>query len=202
MTKTTLANLGFLASGRGTNVQTIVEACRAGALAANPVVIISNNAKSGVLAYAKNENIPHYHISQQTHPDVDVAIAETFLQYDVSLVVLAGYMKKISSHLLATFKNRIINIHPALLPKYGGQGMYGMRVHEAVLAAGEKETGVTIHLVDAEYDQGQILAQEKVAVEPDDTPETLAARVLEVEHALYKATIGKIISREIVLPEY
>jgi phosphoribosylglycinamide formyltransferase-1 len=193
-------NIGFLASGRGSNVRAIVDACRNGCIDASPAVIISTNAMSGVLEYAKNENIPHYHLSQQTHPNSDVAITETLIQHDVSLVVLAGYMKKIGPHLLKTFKNRIINIHPSLLPKFGGKGMYGIKVHEAVLAAGEKETGVSIHLVNDEYDQGQILTQQKVSVEPNDTPESLAARVLAIEHELYKSTIHKIISGKLVLP--
>ncbi len=156
---------------------------------------------SGVLEYAKNENIPNYHLSQQTHTNCDVAITETLLQHDVTLVVLAGYMKKIGPHLLETFKNRIINIHPSLLPKFGGKGMYGIKVHEAVMASGEKETGVTIHLVNDEYDRGQILAQHKISVEPNDTPESLAARVLAIEHELYKFTIQKIISGKLSLPD-
>ena len=194
-------NIGFLASGRGSNVRTIVDACRNGCIDASPAVIISTNAMSGVLEYAKNENIPHYHLSQQTHTNCDVAITETLLQHDVTLVVLAGYMKKIGPHLLETFKNRIINIHPSLLPKFGGKGMYGIKVHEAVMASGEKETGVTIHLVNDEYDQGQILAQHKISVEPNDTPESLAARVLAIEHELYKFTIQKIISGKLSLPD-
>ena len=108
-------------------------------------------------------------------------------------------MKKIGPRLLETFKNKIINIHPSLLPKFGGKGMYGIKVHEAVIAAGEKETGVTIHLVNDEYDRGQILTQQKISVEPDDTPESLAARVLAIEHELYKSTIHKIISGKLVL---
>lgn len=193
-------NIGFLASGRGSNVRVIVEACRNGSLDANPAVIISNNAMSGVLDYAKNENIPHYHLSQQTHTNSDVVITETLIQHDVSLVVLAGYMKKIGPYLLETFKYKIINIHPSLLPKFGGQGMYGIKVHEEVIAAGEKETGVTIHLVNDTYDQGQILAQQKISIEPNDTPESLAARVLSIEHELYKSTIRNIISGKLVLP--
>ncbi|MCX7015561.1 MAG: formyltransferase family protein, partial [Candidatus Sumerlaeota bacterium] len=100
---------------------------------------------------------------------------------------------------VAAYANRILNIHPALLPKFGGKGMFGLHVHEAVLAAGEKTTGVTVHVVDPEYDHGRILAQRQVAVEPDDTPETLQARVLTIEHQLYSETLQKIAVGEIDL---
>ena len=201
MKKNQDVNLGFLASGRGSNVKSIIAACRQGQLQANPAVIISNNVNSGVMDYARNENIPCFHISKRTHPDPDAEIAEQLVRYNVSLVVLAGYMKKVGPYLLNAFKNKIINIHPSLLPKYGGKGMYGMKVHEAVIAASEKVTGVTIHLVNDEYDRGQILLQQEVKVDSSDTSESLANRVLEVEHKLYITAIGKIISGDLVLPD-
>lgn len=194
-------SLGFLASGRGSNVKSIIDACRQGKLQANPAVIISNNANSGIMEYARKENIPCFHVSKRTHPDPDKEIADLLDRHNVSLVVLAGYMKKIGPYLLNEFKNKIINIHPSLLPKYGGKGMYGMKVHEAVIAASEKITGVTIHLVNDEYDRGQILLQQEVKVENNDTPETLSYRVLEVEHKLYITAIGMIISGDLVLPD-
>ena len=118
----------------------------------------------------------------------------------IDLVILAGYMKKIGPKTLVAFSNRILNIHPALLPKHGGQGMYGLRVHEAVIAAGETESGATVHLIDAEYDEGPILQQITVPVLLDDTPETLQKRVLEKEHFLYPDTLAKIARSEIKLP--
>lgn len=196
-------NLGFLASYRGTNMQAIIDACNNGSLTAKPAVVISNNSDSGALERARAEDIPAYHLSGKAYPDfkeLDAEIASTLKKHDVELVILAGYMKKIGELTLAAFPGRIINIHPCLLPKYGGQGMYGMRVHEAVIADKESETGVTIHVVDAEYDTGQILSQKKVAVMPDDTAETLAERVLAVEHTFYAETIAKIITGEIPLP--
>jgi phosphoribosylglycinamide formyltransferase-1 len=166
--------------------------------------VISNNSASGALERAKREGIPGYHLSSKPHPDpaqLDAAILDALLRHEVELVVLAGYMKKLGPRTLAHYGGRILNIHPALLPKFGGQGMYGARVHQAVLAAGERESGVTIHLVDADYDTGPIVAQRRVAVQPGDTVESLASRVLEQEHGLLVETIGKIASGEITLQQ-
>ncbi|MBT7952466.1 MAG: phosphoribosylglycinamide formyltransferase [Gammaproteobacteria bacterium] len=196
-------NLAFLASHRGSNMQSIIDACKSGALAANPVVVISNNADSGALSRAREEGIPAHHLSSLAIPDedeLDKRITDTLLECNTDLVVLAGYMKRIGKRTLAAFPGKIINIHPCLLPKYGGQGMYGMRVHEAVIASGDKESGVTIHVVNAEYDKGAILAQQKVLVKEGDSAESLAERVLAVEHSLYTETIAKIVSGEIALP--
>jgi phosphoribosylglycinamide formyltransferase-1 len=138
-----------------------------------------------------------------THPDpadLDRAVLEALERHGTDLVVLAGYMKKLGPATLGRFKGRVLNIHPALLPKFGGPGMYGRRVHEAVLAAGEKESGVSIHIVDADYDTGPVIAQERVPVLPGDTPDSLAARVLEQEHRLLTATLGRIASGELPLP--
>lgn len=197
-----LVRLGFLASGRGSNMQAIIEACKNGKIKAEPVVVISNNATAGALEIARRESIPAFHLSNQTHPDPDLldqAITETLQHHHADLVILAGYMKKIGPALLGAYRNRIINIHPSLLPKFGGQGMYGIHVHEAVLAAGEKTTGATVHLVEGEYDSGRILKQREVKVMPDDTPESLAARVLEAEHTLYADVLKDIIGGKIIL---
>jgi phosphoribosylglycinamide formyltransferase-1 len=199
-----LTRLGFLVSGRGSNMQTIIDACKEGQLQAKPIIVISNNADSGALESAREENLVACHLSSATHPDstlLDAAIAGALQSHNVDLVILAGYMKMIGPKVLDAFGGKIINIHPALLPKYGGKGMYGMKVHEVVIAAGETETGVTIHVVDAEYDRGPILAQRGVPIKPDDTPETLAARVLETEHEIYVDTLRKVISGEIQLPQ-
>ena len=195
-------NLGFLASHNGSNMQAVINACRAGRLDANPAAVISNNGDSGALERARNEKIPWYHLSGRTHPepeDLDREIVDTLLNHDVNLVILAGYMKKIGPVTLATFPGHVINIHPGLLPEYGGQGMYGRRVHEAVLAAGAGTTGATVHVVDAIYDNGPVLAQRKIAVKKSDTADTLARRVLAVEHELYVETIDRIIRGEIKL---
>ena len=169
-------NLGFLASHNGSNMQAIIDACCSGRLAATPAVVISNNRDSGALERARNERIPRFHLSGSTHPhpeDLDREIVDVLLEHDVNLVLLAGYMKKIGPVTLATFPGHILNIHPGLLPEYGGQGMYGRRVHEAVLAAGAATSGATVHVVDAIYDNGPALAQRKVTVEKSDTVDTL-----------------------------
>jgi phosphoribosylglycinamide formyltransferase-1 len=195
-------NLGFLASHNGSNMQAIITACKAGVLKAKPVTVISNNGDSGALLKAKQEGIPYYHLSMKTHPvpeELDSAILNALVSNQVSLVILAGYMRKLGVQTLRHYKGRIINIHPALLPKYGGEGMYGIRVHQAVLASGEKETGVTIHLADEDYDHGAIIAQSRVPILQGDTAEILSNRVLEREHNFLIETIGKIITGEISL---
>ena len=196
-------NIGFLASHNGSNMQAIIDACMSGALQATPAVVISNNGGSGALARAEEEGIPSYHLSGKSHPRLtalDQAILNALLQHSVDIVVLAGYMKKLGPQTLARFSGRILNIHPAMLPNFGGKGMYGMRVHEAVIAAGETESGVSIHLVDAEYDTGAVIAQARVPVMPADTPETLADRVLEREHTFFPETLQKIVAGELRLP--
>ncbi len=196
-----MLKLGFLASHTGSNMQAIINACQAGTLAAEPCVAISNNSRAGALARARRANIAAYHLSERTHGDaLGAAILAALRRHGVEVICLAGYMKKLGAEVLAAYEGRILNIHPALLPKFGGQGMYGMRVHEAVLAAGERESGATIHLVNEEYDRGRVLAQEKVSVKAEDTPETLQKRVLAVEHRLYAATLVRIAAGEIPIP--
>jgi phosphoribosylglycinamide formyltransferase-1 len=151
-------------------------------------VVISNNSQAGALGRARARQVPALHISGRQFPDaadLDEAILCALREHGVELVALAGYMKRLGPRVLGAYPDRILNIHPALLPAFGGEGMYGMRVHEAVVASGAKLTGVTVHLVDEVYDHGPIVAQRAVPVEDDDTPESLFERVLKVEHALY-----------------
>ena len=194
--------LGFLASHGGSNMQAIIDACKEGHLNAIPQVIISNNIDSLAFERAKKEGIPAFHLSSKTNPDpkeLDEAILSTLQKYDVNIVILAGYMKMLGQQSLSYYKNRILNIHPALLPKFGGKGMYGQFVHEAVMAAGEKKSGVTIHLVNEHYDQGEIVAQSRIAVLKNDTPLTLAERVLVEEHRFFPEILQKISKGEIDL---
>ncbi len=194
--------IGVLASHGGTNLQAIIDACAAGSLDAEIRVVISNNSRSLALERAHRANIPTAHLSAGTHPDparLDAAIADTLASHGVELVALAGYMRKLGPQTLSRYRNRILNVHPALLPKFGGQGMYGERVHAAVIAAGESVSGVSVHLVDEEYDRGPVIAQSEVPVLPGDTPDTLAARILEQEHLLYPQTIQRIASGQIDL---
>ena len=185
-------------------MQAIIDACKSGALQASPALVISNNSDSGALARAKREGIPHYHFSSKTHPDpqeLDQAILNAMREHRVDLIVLAGYMKKLGSRTLSHYAGCILNIHPALLPKFGGKGMYGMRVHEAVIASEETESGVSIHLVDADYDTGPVIAQTRVIVKATDTAETLAARILQREHTFFPETLQKIVTGVITLPK-
>lgn len=198
-----MIRLGFMASYRGTNMQAVADACIAGRLAAIPALVVSNNHTAGALTRAQALGIPAYHLSQKTFADadeLDQAIVRTMERHLVDWILTVGYMKKLGPRLLSAYRNRIINIHPSLLPKHGGQGMYGDRVHAAVLAAGEFETGVTIHVVTEEYDAGPILAQTKVAVMPGDTPATLGARVLATEHTFLVETLGRLLDGSLALP--
>lgn len=194
--------IGIFASHGGSNMQAIIDACKEGELDAKPAVLISNNSKSGAIERAQKEEIPYYHMSSSTHPDpdnLDRTILEILESYEVNLIVLAGYMKKLGPITLRRYKGRILNIHPSLLPKHGGKGMYGEHVHEAVLKAKEDVTGITIHLVDENYDTGDIIAQSVIPVLEDDTVETLGRRVLHREHEFYVETLIKISSGEIRL---
>lgn len=183
--------LGVLASGGGTNLQAILDSSASGSLPAVVSVVVSNNGRSGALERARRAGVPAFHMSGYTHGAVlDPSLRDLLWEHGVKLVALAGYMKKLGPAVLSAFPDRILNTHPALLPAFGGQGMYGRHVHEAVIRSGARTSGVTVHLVDEVYDHGPIVTQEVVPVLPKDTPDTLATRVLEVEHRLYPFTIG------------
>jgi phosphoribosylglycinamide formyltransferase-1 len=182
-------NIAVFASGRGTNFRAILSAVQAAEIP-NTVIalVISNNSEAGALAIARENIIPALHISQQQFPSENEfvkTLLDTLETHHINFIALAGYMKKLPSLIIRRFRNRIINIHPALLPKYGGTGMYGKHVHEAVIANRETLSGATVHIVDEEYDHGAIVLQETVSVSANDTPETLAEKVLEIEHRLY-----------------
>ena len=187
--------LGVLASHSGTNLQAIIDACDDGNLQASVDIVISNNSSSYALRRAREAGIKAVHMSLYTHPtedELDLAISTLMGLHSVDLVILAGSMKKIGPGMLRSFPNRILNSHPSLLPNYCGPGMYGKKVHEAVLAAGEKKTGVTIHLVDEEYDHGPIVDQVKLCINPDQSLEKLERTIKSVEHNLWVDTIRKL----------
>lgn len=180
--------IGVMASGGGSNFKAIIDRIGEGDLEAQCKFLITNNGGCGAVQHANIYGIPVYHISGKTHPDNDLyeaAILDVIDKYDIDLLVLAGYMKVLPSCIFKRLPDRVINIHPSLLPKFGGKGFYGIHVHEAVIAAGEKESGATVHLVSEEIDAGRILGQVKVPVLEGDTPAELADRVLEKEHELY-----------------
>lgn len=185
-------NIAVFASGRGSNLMAILNAIKEGKLNARISVVISNNSNAGALEIARENGIDALHISRkQFSSDEDYVnrILCELKSRNIELIVLAGYMKKIPPEIIREYPNRILNIHPALLPAFGGLGMYGMNVHKAVIDYGVKITGVTVHIVDEEYDHGPIVMQRAVEVRDDDTPETLAERVLKVEHEIYPQAI-------------
>ena len=194
--------LGVLASHGGTNLQAIIDACKEGRLDASVSVVISNNSSSMALERARREDIPNYHVSAVTYPqpaELDRAILALLEKHLVDLVILAGYMKLLGPLILSRYRNRILNSHPALLPKFGGKRMYGSLVHEAVLAAEENVTGVTIHLADEVYDHGPIVAQCRVPVVEGDTVNTLMDRVQRRERLLWVETLQSIVRKELDL---
>jgi phosphoribosylglycinamide formyltransferase/phosphoribosylglycinamide formyltransferase-1 len=182
------SRLAVLASGRGSNLQAIIEHFEnlARERIASVVLVASNRADSPALLRAATASID---IASFDAGDDGSGLLDLLRKFRVDLVVLAGYLKRIPPAVVQEYSGRIINIHPALLPAFGGEGMYGARIHEAVIASGAHETGVTVHLVDNEYDRGPILAQWRVPIEKSDTAESLAARVLAVEHVVYPRVI-------------
>ena len=195
-------NIAVFASHGGSDLQAIIDGCKSNKIGANVSIVISNNGSSMALQRAKNEGIPSYHLSAKKFGSEELLaekILEVLSKYQIDMIFLAGYMRMLHISILEKYNNRIFNIHPALLPKFGGKGMYGMNVHTAVVEAKEKETGVTIHRVSAEYDSGEIVAQTTVPVHEKDTPEELGARVLEKEHEFLVEVIADIVSGKIIL---
>jgi phosphoribosylglycinamide formyltransferase 1 len=183
--------IGILASHGGSSMKAILQAIADDSLRAGVCVVICNNSDAPALAHARMLGIPSYHLSQAklgADADVDLAIVETLRGCGAELVVLSGYLRKLGPRMLDSYRSRILNIHPALLPRHGGRGMYGRRVHEAVIAAGERTSGITIHLVDEEYDCGKVLARWEVPVEVGDTPATLAKRIEALEPQFFVET--------------
>jgi len=180
--------LAVFASGGGTNFQAILDAIGAGDLPAEVVCCVSNTPDAGALDRAARHDVPTEVIPPASF-DAPVSFGEALLDtlatYAVTFVALAGYMQKIPPNVVEAYRGRMTNIHPALLPAFGGKGMYGMHVHRAVIEYGVHWSGVTVHLVDEEYDHGPIVLQEPVPVYADDTPEALADRIRPVEHRLY-----------------
>ena len=186
-------NIAVLASGGGTNLQALLDDLDAPDAPGRVALVISNRADAGALARARHAAVPVTTIAP------DGRDAETLLAalgaHAVQLAVLAGYLKLVPPAVVHAFAGRILNIHPALLPAFGGPGMYGRRVHEAVLVSGARLSGVTVHLVDEQFDRGTIIAQWPVPVHAGDTPDTLAARVLVAEHRLLVAVVRRACER-------
>ena len=195
-------NIAVFASHGGSDLQAIIDGCKSKEIEADVSVVISNNGDSMTLQRAEKEKIDAYHLSVKTEGTEELLekkILDVLGKYHVDMIFLAGYMKLLPVSVLEKYDNRIFNIHPALLPKFGGKGMYGIKVHNAVIRAGETETGVTIHRVNAEYDSGEIVAQTKVPVLENDTAELLADRVLQREHEFLVEVISDIVNGKIKL---
>jgi phosphoribosylglycinamide formyltransferase-1 len=192
--------LGFLASGNGSSARAIMAAIKSGELAAEARLMVSNNRTAPALAFAQAECLPALCIPTQGDADAaDARLADELHAHGVELVVLSGYLRHLGHRTLSGFAGRILNIHPGPLPAFGGQGMYGRRVHEAVVAAGVAESGIVIHLVDEEYDRGPVVARRSVPVQPADTAESLEARITALEPAFFVETLQRIASGELEL---
>lgn len=185
--------LAILASGQGTNLQNIHQQIASGELPGVEIaLVVSNNSTSGAMEYAREMSLPTEHISAIKlggQEAADKTLLETLLDHKIDLMVLAGYMKKIPIEVVMEFAGRIINVHPSLLPLFGGEGMYGVRVHTAVIESGERYSGATAHLVSEHYDEGPIILQESCEVHPNDTADTLSERVREIEFRLLPKAI-------------
>lgn len=190
--------ISFLASHGGSSARQIIAAINSGTLPAKTGIIITNNRDAAIYQWCQEHDFPVVHISSTTHSDPDQedqAILQALIEAGTDLVVLSGYMKKINHRTLEHFANRIVNIHPSLLPKHGGPGMYGDRVHAAVLAAGDNQSGASVHLINEIYDDGPILAQQRVPTYDNDTVKTLRTRVQSIEAALYIKALGDFLKR-------
>lgn len=184
-------NIAIFASGTGTNAQKLIDHFRNHSYI-KIALIACNKPGAGVLTIAQKENIPSLLIEKEKFFRGNAYVDE-LKQHNISFIVLAGFLWKIPVQLISAYPQRIINIHPALLPNYGGKGMYGRFVHEAVIAANEKESGISVHYVDELYDHGQLIFQARCTIEPGDTPDSLAQKIHDLEHAHYPLIVEKVI---------
>ncbi|OJU27380.1 MAG: phosphoribosylglycinamide formyltransferase [Sphingobacteriales bacterium 41-5] len=186
-------NIAIFASGAGSNAQKIIDHFRDNEKI-KVALIVCNNPLAGVLQIAEREKVPSLLIERQRFVKGDAYLPE-LKAAGIDFIVLAGFLWKIPTALIDAYPQQIVNIHPALLPKFGGKGMYGQNVHEAVIAAGEKESGITIHYVDGHYDNGDIIFQAKCEVADDDTPHSLAQKIHLLEHQHFPVAIEEIIGK-------
>lgn len=187
-------NIAIFASGNGSNAENILKHFEGKGDVAKIRVVMCNNAKAYVLERAAKYGVPTVVFSKKEMEESE-KVEKTLEGYGIDFIVLSGFMLKIPEKMVRKYPNRIVNIHPALLPKYGGKGMYGDHVHEAVLAAGEKESGITIHYANEQYDSGDILFQATCPVEKEDTVETLAQRVHQLEYAHFPSVIEETVKK-------
>lgn len=189
-------NIAVFASGGGTDFQSVIDGVQSGLIRADIKLLVASKPGIGAIERAQKNGIRHVVFCKKDYnsgEEMFDKIIEVLRQSEIDLVVLAGYLTILSPNIVAAYEGRIINIHPALLPKFGGVGMYGMHVHEAVIASGEKESGCTVHYVDGGADTGKIIAQARVAVDEDDTPQSLQKKVLAKEHELLPKVVAQLI---------
>tara|TARA_Y100000768_G_scaffold29459_1_gene19608 strand:- start:3448 stop:4026 length:579 start_codon:yes stop_codon:yes gene_type:complete len=181
----------IFASGDGTNVEQIIKYFKNNN-EVNIQLILTNNSNAGVLKRAKKHRIPAYFYNNEAFENK--IVFEILNSLNPNLIVLAGFIRKISNKIISRFPNKIINIHPALLPSHGGKGMFGIEVHKSVIRSNDSKTGVTIHYVNSNYDEGKIIFQKSLKVDPDDSPESLFRRVQKLEHKYYSLIIEKLLN--------
>jgi len=194
--------LAFLASHNGSAARAIADACRGGDMNASPVLLLSNNPQSNALEWAKRSGLVALCLNtgnQGGEAPLDRAMARVLTDHAIDLVLCSGYMRLIGPQTIAAMRGRILNIHPSLLPHHGGTGMYGRRVHESVAASGDAQTGITIHLVNGQYDRGRIIAQKALPLSPGDTAEAIEAKVKAAEIPFYIETLRRILNGAIDL---
>jgi phosphoribosylglycinamide formyltransferase-1 len=187
-----LKRIAVFASGRGSNFQAILDQINNGNIPAFADLCVTNNPKAGVIEIAKDNGIPVKICSQKDYPDshtFNEEILSALIDSDIDCIILAGYLKLIGKQIVDRYSNKIINIHPALLPAFGGKGMYGHHVHDAVYNRGVKVSGATVHLVNKEYDAGPIVLQKVVSIEDAKSPEEIAERVLKIEHEIFPQAV-------------
>ena len=191
-----MKRIGILSSHNGSGFDTIQKACENKTLNAQVVLVVSNNSSAKVLEKVEKNNIPNFIINTKKYPNenLDKKITDLMLEFKVDYIFLSGYMKKIEENLINTFENRIINSHPALLPKFGGKGMYGTFVHKAVIDAKENESGCTIHFVNKNYDEGKYILQKTVLLEKNETFETLENKIKTLESKTIIEALEKLIN--------
>ncbi|MSP64179.1 MAG: phosphoribosylglycinamide formyltransferase [Ignavibacteria bacterium] len=190
------------ASGKGSNLQNLIDVSKNSENLFKVVGVISNNKNSNALTISENEKIAGFNFTVMqflNEEDFSNAILNELKKLNCDLIVLAGYMKKVPTKIISEYQNRIINIHPSLLPNFGGEGMFGEFVHKAVLESKNKVTGATVHFVNEDYDKGEIILQEEIPVLDNDTTESLAKRVLEVEHIILPKAVIMIANNKIKL---
>ncbi|MFI4976955.1 MAG: formyltransferase family protein [Caulobacterales bacterium] len=196
-----MLNLGFLASNNGSSMRVIVRAIEARTLDAQARLVVSNRRDSPALTFAREHGVATLCIPTVSDPErADEALAKALAEAGVELVVLSGYLRKLGPRTLEAYRNRILNIHPALLPDFGGQGMYGRRVHEAVAASGIKSTGATVHIVDGDYDHGPVVARLDIPLAETDDAEAIERKVTAAEPAFFVDVLKRIAGGELTLP--